>query len=167
MEEVASVGDSLTFNGPLEAGVRAVAILGYAYPDHYDVQRLTAFDYLLVRTGQLGGPADLHPATPISTPATEVRRKVVQDALYLMLTRDLISRHIDDRGITYCAGEAAAMFLDSLRTPYLMDLKIRANWLVEHLANYDDEAFDQLMRRFFNTWVVEFQNIERSLGAAS
>jgi hypothetical protein len=71
MDEVAGDQFSLTFNGPLEAGVRAVAVLGSAFPRGYDIQRLTAFDYLLVRTHQLGGPDDLHPTTPIRTPATE------------------------------------------------------------------------------------------------
>ena len=65
---------ALTFNGPLEAGVRAVAVLGSAYPAGFDIQRLTAFDYLLVRTSVLNGPDDLHPSAPIQTPATEVRR---------------------------------------------------------------------------------------------
>jgi hypothetical protein len=100
------------------------------------------------------------------TPATEVRRKVVLDALHLMMTRDLITRRVDDDGIRFCAGEAAAMFLDSLRTPYLKGLKDRAGWLVHHLADYSDDEFDALMRRFFDMWMVEFQDIERSLGAA-
>jgi ABC-three component (ABC-3C) system Middle Component 2 len=165
VDEVADRNFSLTFNGPLEAGIRAVAVLGAAFPRAYDVQRLTAFDYLLVRTHQLGGPDDLHPASPIQTPATEVRRKVVQDALHLMMTRDLVDRIISDNGISYCAGEAAAMFLDSLRTPYLKALKRRADWLVYHLADYTDLALDDLMRKFFDRWVVEFQDVERSLGS--
>ncbi len=165
MDKVAGRDTILTFNGPLEAGVRAVAVLGAAFPRCFDIQRLTAFDYLLVRTSKLGGPEDLHPATPIQTPATEVRRKVVQDALHLMMTRDLITRLIQDDGIRYCAGEAAAMFLDSLRTPYLEGLKDRAEWLVHHLANYTDEEFDGLMHQFFNTWVMEFQHVEQSLGS--
>jgi hypothetical protein len=164
MDEVDRRSHGATFNGALEAGVRTVAILGAAFPRHYDIQRLTAFDYLLIRTGRLGGPDDLHPATPIETPATEVRRKIVQDALLLMMTRDLVSRRIDEHGIRYCAGEAASMFLDSLRTPYLIELKKRSAWLVTHLADHSDDEFDQLMRRFFDTWVMEFQNLERSLG---
>ncbi len=166
MDEVAGRDFALTFNGPLEAGVRAVAVLGAAFPRCFDIQRLTAFDYLLVRTGQLGGPEDLHPATPIQTPATEVRRKVVQDALHLMMTRDLITRLVQDDGIRYRAGEAAAMFLDALRTPYLKGLKDRAEWLVHHLADYTDGEFDDLMRQFFDTWVIEFQHVEQSLGSA-
>src|ERR1700722_11447057 len=119
MDEVASRRPALTFNGPLEAGVRAVAILAAAFPRSFDLQRLTALDYLLVRTRQLGGPDDLHPATPIQTPATEVRRKVVHNALLLMMTRDLIVREVHPDGLRYRAGETAAPFLNSIRTPYL------------------------------------------------
>ena len=167
MEKIERDQFSLTFNGPLEAGVRAVAVLGAAFPRAYDIQRLTAFDYLLVRTHRLGGPDDLHPATPIQTPATEVRRRVVQDALQLMMTRDLVVRVVDEQGISYRAGEMAAMFLGSLRTPYLKALMSRADWLVYHLADYTDAALDGLMREFFDTWVVEFQTVERSLGASA
>ncbi|MEA3004449.1 MAG: hypothetical protein QOH81_3237 [Sphingomonadales bacterium] len=166
MDEV-GIGRTLTFNGPLEAGVRAVAILGAAYPRSFDLQRLVAFDYLLIRTSKLGGPTDLHPATPIQTPATEVRRKVVQDALYMMMTRDLVSRRVAAHGICYAAGEATSLFLDSLQSPYLRDLKVRAAWLVHHLADYSDDQFDELMRRFFDQWVVEFQTVEQSLGASA
>jgi hypothetical protein len=158
---------TLTFNGPLEAGLRSVAILGAAFPRGFDIQRLTAFDYLLVHTAQLGGPADLHPQTPIRTPATQVRRKIVQDGVHLMMTRDLIVRAAHDGGISYRAGEAAAMFLDSLQTPYFKEISDRAKWLVSYLAAYSDADFDKLMKRFFDEWVMEFQTAERSLGAAS
>ncbi|MBW9075090.1 MULTISPECIES: ABC-three component system middle component 2 [Agrobacterium] len=165
MDEVIRRDTTLTFNGPLEAGVRAVAILGAAFPRSYDLHRLTALDYLLVHTHQLGGPDDLHPSTPIQTPATEVRRNIIQDALQMMMTKDLVRREINSAGITYCAGETAAMFLDALRSPYLIHLKSRANWLTYYLADYTDSALDDLMRRFFDRWVVEFQDVERSLGA--
>lgn len=148
----------MTFNGPLEAGIRAVAVLGSAYPTSFDIQRLTAYDYLLVRTSVLDGPEDLHPSAPIQTPATEVRRKVVQDALHMMMTRDLIERDVNENGITYRAGEAAAMFLESLTTPYICALKDRARWLTVRLSDYDEDAFDEMMREFFDQWMVEFQD---------
>jgi hypothetical protein len=166
MDEVASHAP-LTFNGPLEAGLRAVAILAAAFPRGYDVQRLTAFDYLLVHTKELGGPNDLHPATPIRIPATEVRRKLVQDALNLMITRDLVSRYVDASGILYRAGETASVFMDSLQTDYVSRMKERAAWLVRHLAHYGNDEFDALMRQFFDNWVMEFQDAERSLGIDS
>jgi hypothetical protein len=163
MEEVTPLAP-LTFNGPLEAGLRAVALLGAAFPRAYDLQRLTGFDYLLVRTHQLGGPDDLHPTAFIQTPATEVRRKVVLDSLHLMMTRDLVSRHVAGSGILYRAGEAAAMFLGALQSPYLLRVKDRAGWLVENFGDYSDADFSLVMRKLFDQWVVEFQDVEKSLG---
>jgi len=167
MDEIDVRAKPLTFNGPIEAGLRAVALLGAAFPGCYDLQRQTALDYLLVNTGQLGGPEDLHPSSPIRTPATEVRRKIILDALHLMMTRELVVRRTAEDGIHYCAGEATAMFLDSLRTPYICRLKERANWLVHHLAAYSDKDFYELMHQFFDNWVIEFQHAEQSLGVDS
>jgi hypothetical protein len=164
MEKEIADRHTLTFNGPLEAGVRAVAILGAAFPVAFDIQRLTALDYLLVRTKQLGGPEDLHPGTPIQTPATEVRRKVVQNAVLLMMSRELIGRELHSDGIRYRAGESASLFLNSLQTPYLVALKGRAEWLVDHLKGYSDSEFQALMRQFYDNWVIEFQTVEQSLG---
>lgn len=158
---------AMTFNGPLEAGVRTVAILNAAYPHAFDIQRLTALDYLLTRTSTIGGPNDLHPAAPIQTPATEVRRRVVQDAILLMMTRGLIEREVHSDGIRYVAGEAAASFVASLRTDYFDRVKIRADWLAEHLAGHSDEQFNAMMRGLFKDWVEQFQSIEQSAGAGS
>jgi hypothetical protein len=164
MDEIVNPQHALTFNGPLEAGVRVVALLGAAFPRAFDLQRLTALDYLLVRTQQLGGPENLHPAAPFQTPATEMRRAIVQRALLLMMTRHLVVREAHGDGIRYKAGESAAPFLASIQTSYLRGVKSRASWLVDHLAEYNDADFNTLMRRFFDNWVEEFQAVERSLG---
>ncbi|MGE0063458.1 MAG: ABC-three component system middle component 2 [Xanthobacteraceae bacterium] len=154
-----------TFNGPLEAGVRAVAILAAAYPRSFDLQRLVAMDYLLVHTGDIGGPASLHPPTPLQSAALLVRRKLVEQALLLMMTRDLVTRKTDNDGIMYGAGENAAPFLDGLEAEYLVALRERAEWLVHRLGNLTEHAFRGLMRQFFDHWVEEFQSIEKSLGS--
>ncbi|WP_245284947.1 MULTISPECIES: ABC-three component system middle component 2 [unclassified Bradyrhizobium] len=57
MDEIEPSGRQVTFNGPLEAGIRAVALLGAAYPRAFDLQHLTALDYILVKANDLdGGP---------------------------------------------------------------------------------------------------------------
>lgn len=153
-----------TFNSPLEAGIRAVSILGAAYPQSYDLQRLVAFDYLLVHTGDVGGPKSLHPPTPMQSAALLVRRKLVEQALLLMMTRELVQREITPDGIKYSAGENAMTFLTSVTSTYLVALKERADWLVEELGSHTDDDFKGVVRRFFDDWVEEFQHTERSLG---
>lgn len=153
-----------TFNGPLEAGIRAVALLGAAFPQTYDLQRLVALDFLLVHTGDVGGPDSLHPPTPHRSAELLVRRGLVEDALLLMMTRDLVQRQAASDGFKYGAGENAVMFLDSLSGPYLRALKERASWLVATFGHYSDHEFRKVMRRFFDDWVEEFQNMEPSMG---
>lgn len=154
----------ITFNGPLEAGIRAVSILGAAYPQTYDLQRLVALDYLLVHTGDINGPDNLHPPTPTPSAELLVRRKLIEQSLLLMMTRDLVEREVTADGIKYGAGENAVMFLSSVSSKYLVALKERAAWLVENLGNLTDEQFKSMMRRFFDRWVEEFQHVEQSLG---
>lgn len=156
-----------TFNSPFEAGIRAVSILGAAYPHSYDLQRLVAFDYLLVHTADVGGPKSLHPPTPMQSAALLVRRKLVEQALLLMMTRDLVHREITPEGIKYSAGENAMTFLTSLTSAYLVALQERAEWLVEALGSHTDDNFKGVMRCFFDDWVEEFQHIENSLGGES
>lgn len=154
-----------TFNGPLEAGVRAVAVLAAAHPRGFDLQRLIAFDYLLVHTGDVGGPDSLHPPVPLQAAELLVRRKLVEQALLLMMTRDLVQREASGSGIRYLAGENAVPFLQALQTDYLCALKERADWLVDAFGAQTDPEFRAVMRRFFDRWVEEFQTAERSLGA--
>jgi len=155
----------VTFNGPLEAGVRAVALLGEAYPRAYDLQRLIALDYLLVHTGDVGGPQSLHPPTPMKSAEFLVRRKLVEQALMLMATRDLVRREVGPDGILFRAGENAAPFLSALQAGYIQALKERAGWLVRTYGSHTDGEFRTVMRRFFEQWVEEFQTTEHSLGA--
>lgn len=162
--KVSEKRDPNTFNGPLEAGIRAVSILGAAYPQTYDLQRLVALDYLLVHTADVGGPDNLHPPTPIHSAELLVRRKLVEDALLLMMTRHLIERQVSPDGITYGAGENATTFLSSVSSTYLLALKNRAVWLVEALGKLSDQEFRSIMHRFVDKWVEEFQQVEQSLG---
>jgi hypothetical protein len=155
----------VTFNSPLEAGIRAVAILAAAYPRSFDLQRLIAFDHLLVHTGDVGGPASLHPPVPLRSAELLVRRKLIERALLLMMTRDLVSREVGLAGIRYTAGENAVPFLAAVQSDYVKALQERAHWLVDQLGEMPDSEFRALMRRLFDHWVEEFQNVERSLGA--
>ncbi len=163
-QAVGSGQPPITFNGPLEAGIRAVAVLGAAYPNTFDLQRLIAFDYLLVHTGDLGGPESLHPEAPLQSAQLLVRRKLVEEALLLMMTRHLVERDVSDQGFRYRAGENTAPFLAALESDYLRALKQRAEWLVNALGSRSEQEFRAIMRKFFDDWVEEFQNAERSLG---
>ena len=81
-----------------------------------------------------------------------------------MMTRDLINREVKKEGILYKAGEPASFFLNSLQSPYLKELKVRAKWLMKFIQSYDDHDFELLTKKFYKDWISEFQGIEKSFG---
>ncbi len=56
------------FNSPLETGIRSLSILVAAYPASLDIQRLVEMDYLVVHSGDAGGPESLHVPLPRRIP---------------------------------------------------------------------------------------------------
>jgi hypothetical protein len=157
MEEVDSLNKS-PFNGSLETGMRAVMALHASFPIEFDIQRLTALDYLILRTSLLDGPDDLHPSTPITTPVTQVRRKAVYDALDLMMSRELVERTITDQGIYFRAGEYSSFFVEALSTKYAQRLRHRAIWVANYFKGYSEAQFNSLMAELLGDWVAEFQD---------
>jgi hypothetical protein len=126
---------------------------------------LIAYDHLLVHTGDLpDGPESLHPPAPMRTAELLVRRGLIERALLLMMTRDLICREADETGFRYKAGENAALFFSIIQSGYIVALRDRADWLVGRLGDLPDSEFRALIRRHFDDWVEEFQVPEQSLG---
>lgn len=153
----AIVDRSMTFNGLLETGVRIVMLLNSSFPKNYDLQRLTALDYLLIHTSLLGGPKDSHPKTPIKTPLTQVRRETIQHAINLMISRNLILQNVLPDGIYYSAGDSSTFFVESFQSSYLKDLNMRAKWLHGFFKNFTEREFETKVNTILEDWIAEFQ----------
>ena len=154
----------LPFNTPLETGIRSLGILVASYPKAFDLQRLVAFDHLVVHTADIGGPESLHPELPMRSAELLVRRGLVERGL-LMISRGLIERQADVSGIVYRAGEFAETFFASLTSPYLVALRERATWISLTFSDMEEDAFREAMNAAFGRWIEEFQFARRSLAA--
>jgi len=155
------------FNSPLETGVRSVALLVAAFPEHFDLQRLIVFDHLVVHTGDLDGPTSLHPKIPMRSAELLVRRGIVERGLLLMISRGLVDRQASNKGILYHAGEFAETFLSSLTSAYLRELQDRANWVVKQFGALGDLELKQTTNHVFDRWFEEFQFIQAPIGGGS
>ena len=153
----------LPFNGPLETGIRSVGMLVAAYPKGFDLQRLVAFDYLVVHTGDIGGPTSLHPDLPMRSAELLVRRALVERGLLLMISRGLVVREPSITGITYYAGDIAETFLTSLESRYLSALCDRATWVVENFGTLEEDVLRTTLNNAFDQWVEQFQVTHQSL----
>jgi hypothetical protein len=153
------------FNTPLEAGIRSVGVLTAAYPIAFDLHRLVAFDYLVVHTGDIGGPVSLHPELPMRSAELLVTRGLVERGLLLMISRGLVHREATAQGIYYRAGEFAETFITSLVSPYVVALLERAAWVADTFSEMEDDNFRETMSAAFGRWNEEFQYTQTSLAS--
>lgn len=145
------------FNGPIEIGLRALALLSEAFPAQYSLQRLVVSDYLLVHSDDLpGGPPGLHPKTPHRGGELLVRRAVLEQGLMLYQSRGLLERHFTETGVMFAATERTAGFLDALSSVYASELRERAAWLVSLLDEVTDGELLKIANSHVGKWGAEF-----------
>ena len=152
------------FNSPLETGVRALTILEACFPNCLDIQRLVELDYLVVHSGDAGGPASLHAALPLRSGELLVRREVIADGLALMISRGLINRKAESEGIMYLAAETASPFLEGLSSEYVKNLRDRAVWVAVHYGGASHRELRELTSDIFSRWTSQFQLVESYTG---
>lgn len=145
------------FNSALETGVRSVTILVAAFPSAYDIQRLVEMDYLVVHSGDAGGPTSLHAPLPLRAGELLVRRGLIESGLHLMISRSLIRRRATEDGIFYSAGDYASPYLAALASDYNRVLRLRAAWAVERFRDVPTAEIRQITHTFFERWSSQFQ----------
>ena len=148
------------FNSALETGVRTLAILIACYPKAHDLGRLVHYDYLTVHSADADGPPSLHPPLPLRSGELLVRRGLIEAGLRLMMSRSLVRRDLHSLGFLYGAEDPAASFLDNIKSPYIVKLRERADWVA---ATFDDLSADELnaiVKHLFEVWTIELQPIQ-------
>ena len=151
------------FNSAFETGLRSVSLLVAAYPRYFDLQRLVAFDHLVVHTGDVGGPTSLHAAVPMRTAELLVRRGLVERGLLLMVSKGLANRRIEEFGIVYGAGEFAETLISSLTSQYIRTLTERADWVVREFGDLTEVELKARVGKYFEQWIEQFQIPQQSM----
>lgn len=154
------------FNSALETGVRALVFLNAAFPRVFDLAQLTWLDHLVVHTADVGGPKSLHPDLPQRTGELLVRRRVVEEGVQLMRRLHMINAIADDNGIVYQASEDASALVETMHTPYALELRARAEWLAEKLNELTSDELADLIADKIGRWAVEFQGESGSESSA-
>lgn len=152
-------GTPSPFNSALETGVRTLAILIACYPKAHDLGRLVQYDYLTVHSADAGGPPSLHPPLPLRSEELLVRRGLIESGLRLMMSRSLVRREFHAQGFLYRADDSATSFLDNMRSPYILALRDRTEWVASFDAHSPDDL-DSIVRRLFKSWTIEFQPVQ-------
>ena len=155
---VGALSKEITFNSPLECGLRALILLeASGQQNGCDLQRLVFYDYLLVHSGDVpDGPPSVHPPTPLRSGEALVRRQWFERGLLLMLSRELIGRNFSDTGISYASTDITSPFLAYLEEPYTAQLRERAEWVVSQFGEQSDADLVTFFKVNLDRWGGEF-----------
>ncbi len=153
-----------TFNSALEIGSRIVALLCASYPDPLDIQKIIRLDYLMIHSGDVGGPESLHPPIPHRSGELLIKHELVRRGIYLMMSRGLIKQLSEPDGFKYIAEDEAGNFVSSFKSSYYNELINRANWTISTYSNHSTSELDLLAKKFFGTLQSQFQFSEKSYG---
>jgi len=147
----------MPFNGPVEAGLRCLAILNEAFPVIYSLQKLVVFDYLAVHSDDAGGPEGLHPKTPNRSGELLVRRSTLRQGLMLYQSRGLVERRFEPGGVYFAATDRSGGFLDALDAAYVCTLRACADWVVQRFGELSDDELLGFVNDHIGVWGAEFE----------
>jgi len=150
------------FNSPFELGIRMVYLLQALVPNGADLQKLVLLDYAIVYSADLNGPSSLHTPIPFRGAELMSRRELIEQGLYLMSTRGLVTASWGIDGITYFAGEVARTMTGALTSNYLRELEQRCVWAAEHYGHADSTALTAQFAASGHLWGAELELMARN-----
>jgi len=147
------------FNSPFELGIRMVYLLQSLAPHGADLQKLVLLDYAIVYSADLNGPSSLHTPVPFRGAELLSRRELIEQGLYLMSTRGLVTAVWGDDGITYHAGDVSRAMTSALTSGYLRRLEARCDWVAEHFGAADSAELTAQFAESGHLWGAELETV--------
>lgn len=133
----------VVFNSVLENGLRSLVVLVACAPDSHDLDRLVLLDYVLVHSSDFNASLpSLHPQVPQRFGEVLVRRPLIETGIHFMVSRGLIEQGFTAEGRLFFAAEGAHTFLETLTTPYIIQLRERADWVVQQFGKLSTSALE-------------------------
>lgn len=114
----------------------------------------------MIHSGDVDGPESLHTPVPHRSGELLVKHELIQRGLYLMISRGLIDQISESDGFKYLAEDSAGVFISSFESSYYKELKKRAEWVFTKYGTHSVKELDNLTKKFFSSWHVQFQDSE-------
>jgi len=137
-------------NGPLEVGLRVLAVLSSAFPQAFDIASLAYFDYTLLHSSEFGGPESINPDVPNHRTEMAIKRDLIEHGLEVMIRAQLVKVCVNESGIGYAATENGPGFVNLLESEYMHALKDRASWVISEFGDIDVEGLTDAVGRVVN-----------------
>jgi|SRR5690554_6798676 len=147
------------FNSPLEIALRVLLILSFGKKNSFSLERLIIYDYLILNSGDIeNAPESLHPSLPNRSSQLLVKRELLQKALLILASKELIVIKYAKPGIQYAPSKLTEPFVSYFESQYYENLKERIIWVAEAFKSRNDKSLEKFISLNLEKWGSEFLN---------
>lgn len=127
-------------NSSLEIALRILTLLRAVPDEQLDVDEILLLDYFVLHTNDFDSKLiSIHPSIPNRENEIFVRRQAVQQAIYLLESRQLLTTSYTSTGIRYSSNNLTISFVDYFESPY-------ANKLKDNIATINEKSKRALVK---------------------
>ncbi|MGM0844997.1 MAG: ABC-three component system middle component 2 [Bacillota bacterium] len=149
--------NTYVFNTPMEVGLRALIILNELSPSLIDLNRLVIYDYLVTHSSDVDNNVEsLHPLIPNRSGEIIIKRKVMQEGINLMYSKDLLEIVYTKDGLSYRANDLSKYFINYLDSAYAREVRGYSQWLNETFSHFSDKELEEYINKNIYKWGSEF-----------
>ena len=149
--------DLNVYNTPLEVGLRVIIILNELGYMPIDINRLIIYDYFVLHGSDFDKSIEsLHPPIPHRSGEIIIKRKIIQDGINLMYSRELLDIQYTEEGIYYKANELTPAFLNYLDSTYAEEISKNSKLVINKFNSYSDDELNAYVNDNFSKWGSEF-----------
>ncbi|UOY94182.1 hypothetical protein MUG87_08810 [Ectobacillus sp. JY-23] len=145
------------FNTPIEIGLRALIILNELSGESIDLNRLVIYDYLVTHSSDFNeGMNSLHPPSPHRSGELIIKRKIMQEGINLMYSKELLDIEYTKDGIYYKANQLSSFFIGYLDSTYALNLMKFSKMVIQRFKYYSDKELSLFVKVNIPKWGSEF-----------
>ncbi len=145
------------FNTPIEVGLRALIILNELSGKPMDLNQLVIYDYMVTHSNDVDDSTEsLHPSIPSRSGEIVIKRKVMQEGINLMYSRELLDIEYTKNGVYYKANELTVYFIKHLASTYAQNVIQNAQKISEQFKRYSEMELYEYINRNISKWGSEF-----------
>lgn len=147
------------FNTPLEIGLRTLFLLRQFENESLSLDKMIYCDYFLLHAGDISSKqTSLHPNYPFRSSEIIIKRQLLNNALRLLISKELIEIEYSNSGITYKISNIGIRFIEYMNSDYASQLLNASNWVYNKYKNYTEHQLQLFFNKNMKKWGGEFIN---------
>ncbi len=157
--------DSSLFNTPLEISLRCMFLLSKFHSEKLSIDKLIYLDYFIVHSSDvIKKSKSLHPKYPFRSTEIVVKREVLNKALILLISKELIKVGFSDIGIDYQISDIGMKVLQYFESPYAKLIKEMSELVYNNFKDYTEQQLLDVINSNIEKWGSEFTNESKFRG---